>query len=209
MHGPHFAPPGSPWRGWYGATMSDTDTATVDSASRLLEEPGDALLVVDVQRDFLPGGALGVPDGLTLQHFMRAYTRAQNLDPLVNTLTLALGTGLLSVVLGVPLAWATARTDMPLRRTVQALVAVSYITPPYLTALAYIILMGPDAGYFNRVLSWATGSEKGPFNVFSMSGIVLAVASTSTPSVHASPRHTRSPRVATSITAITAASCGL
>lgn len=26
-------------------------------------EPGDALLIVDVQIDFLPGGALGVPDG--------------------------------------------------------------------------------------------------------------------------------------------------
>jgi len=25
--------------------------------------PGDALIVVDLQRDFLPGGALGVPDG--------------------------------------------------------------------------------------------------------------------------------------------------
>lgn len=41
--------------------MSDTDTAV--PVSRLLEEPGDALLVVDVQRDFLPGGALGVPEG--------------------------------------------------------------------------------------------------------------------------------------------------
>jgi nicotinamidase/pyrazinamidase len=41
--------------------MTDTDTA--DPALRLLEEPGDALLVVDVQRDFLPGGALGVPNG--------------------------------------------------------------------------------------------------------------------------------------------------
>ena len=26
-------------------------------------QPGDALVVVDVQRDFLPGGALGVPEG--------------------------------------------------------------------------------------------------------------------------------------------------
>lgn len=26
-------------------------------------QPGDALIVVDVQNDFLPGGALGVPDG--------------------------------------------------------------------------------------------------------------------------------------------------
>ncbi|MGZ5797158.1 MAG: isochorismatase family protein [Caldimonas sp.] len=31
--------------------------------SRPLSRPGDALLVVDVQRDFLPGGALGVPGG--------------------------------------------------------------------------------------------------------------------------------------------------
>ena len=26
-------------------------------------EKGDALLIVDVQRDFLPGGRLGVPEG--------------------------------------------------------------------------------------------------------------------------------------------------
>jgi iron(III) transport system permease protein len=63
--------------------------------------------------------------------------------------------GLLSIALGVPLAWATARSDMPLRKTVHALVALSYITPPYLTALAYIILMGPDAGHFNRLLRWS------------------------------------------------------
>lgn len=31
--------------------------------SRPLRQPGDALLVVDVQRDFLPAGALGVPGG--------------------------------------------------------------------------------------------------------------------------------------------------
>lgn len=41
--------------------MTDANGATL--VARLLEEPGDALLVVDVQRDFLPGGALGVPDG--------------------------------------------------------------------------------------------------------------------------------------------------
>jgi nicotinamidase/pyrazinamidase len=30
---------------------------------KLIPDVGDALLVVDVQNDFLPGGALGVPDG--------------------------------------------------------------------------------------------------------------------------------------------------
>ena len=93
----------------------------------------------------------------------------------VLTLILALGTGLLSVVLGVPLAWAAARSNVPLRRSIHALVALSYITPPYLTALAYIILLGPDAGYFNRALRWLLDLEAGPFNVFSMGGIIFVI----------------------------------
>lgn len=42
--------------------------------------PGDALIVVDVQRDFLPGGALGVPAGdevvPALNRAVRAFERA-------------------------------------------------------------------------------------------------------------------------------------
>ena len=41
--------------------MSELRQRTEDS--KLLETRGDALLVVDVQRDFLPGGALAVPHG--------------------------------------------------------------------------------------------------------------------------------------------------
>jgi iron(III) transport system permease protein len=120
-------------------------------------------------------GALGVPHELTLKFFSRAYLRAQNLDPLINTLVLALGTGVMSILLGVPLAWATARTDMPLRRTIQALIALSYVLPPYLTALAYIILMGPDAGYFNTLIARLLGVERGPFDIFSMGGIIFVI----------------------------------
>ncbi|MGZ8421968.1 MAG: isochorismatase family protein [Nitrospira sp.] len=35
--------------------------------------PGDALLVVDVQRDFLPGGALAVPDGAAVIPVLSNY----------------------------------------------------------------------------------------------------------------------------------------
>jgi iron(III) transport system permease protein len=133
------------------------------------------LLLVGYPLLWLLLGALGLPGEIGLDHFVRSYTRAQNFDPLVNTLVLALGTGLLSIVLGVPLAWATARSDMPLRRLVHALVALSYITPPYLTALAYIILLGPDAGHINRLLRWLFGFEAGPLNVFSMGGIIFVI----------------------------------
>src|SRR5262245_34614874 len=120
-------------------------------------------------------GALGMPQSIGLEHLQRAFTRPQNYAALVNTLQLALGTGLMSVAIGVPLAWATARSDMPLRGLVHALVALSYITPPYLTALAYIILLGPDAGQFNRLLRALFGFQSGPLNIFSMPGVIFVI----------------------------------
>ena len=102
--------------------------------------------------------AFGAPSHFQLGYIAGVFARSQNYGALLNTLILALGAGVFSVVLGVPLAWAAARTNMPFRRSLQALVALSYITPPYLTAIAYIILLGPDAGYFNRMLQAITGA---------------------------------------------------
>ena len=133
------------------------------------------LVIVAYPLLWLVLAALGIPGSLTLEHLARVATRARNFDSLVNTLQLACGTGLLSIALGVPLAWATARSDMPLRGVVHSLVALSYITPPYLTALAYIILMGPDAGHFNRLLRWLLGLHTAPFNIFSMGGVIFVI----------------------------------
>jgi len=120
-------------------------------------------------------GAFGLPQSFGLEHLERAFTRPQNFAALLNTVQLALGAGSMSILIGVPLAWATARTDMPLRRLIHALVALSYITPPYLTALAYIILLGPDAGQFNRLLRALFGFASGPINIFSMPGVIFVI----------------------------------
>jgi iron(III) transport system permease protein len=136
---------------------------------------GLLLLIVGYPLVWLLMSAFGIPRDVQLGYIVGVFTRSQNFAPLVNTLILALGAGLISVGLGVPLAWATARSDLPLRRSIQALVAVAYITPPYLTAIAYIILLGPDAGYFNRALQGLTGATHGPFDIFSMGGVIFVV----------------------------------
>jgi len=43
--------------------MYTTDGLHLDNTAALHLNDGDALLLVDLQRDFLPGGALGVPEG--------------------------------------------------------------------------------------------------------------------------------------------------
>jgi iron(III) transport system permease protein len=130
------------------------------------------LLLVGYPLLWLVLTSFGIPDDLSLSHIIRVFTDPRNLHPVENTLLLAVGCGVGSIFLGVPLAWATARTDMPARRAIQALVAMAYITPPYLTALAYIILLGPQAGYFNRLLRLF---HLGPLDIFSMGGVIAVV----------------------------------
>ncbi len=119
--------------------------------------------------------AFGLPREFGIEYFIRAFTRPQNYAALINTLQLAVGTGAMSILLGVPLAWATARTDMKFRSVVHALVALSYITPPYLTALAYTILFGPDAGKLNRLLRMFIDVSSGPVNIFTMGGVIFVI----------------------------------
>ena len=133
------------------------------------------LLLVGWPLTWLVLGALGAPHTLSATPLLRAVARSDNLEPLLNTLVLGIGTAAVGVVLGVPLAWAIARTDMKLRGVIRALVALAYITPPYLSALAYIILLGPQAGYVNRLLAWLFNTPHGPFDVFSLGGVIFVI----------------------------------
>lgn len=134
------------------------------------------LFLVGYPLAHLVAAAFDVSGSFSLDNVERAFTRSLNYTALLNTLQLASGTAVASVFLGVPLAWATARTNMPCRRLVHALVALSYITPPYLTALAYIFLLGPEAGYFNQTLRAVFGFESGPLNIFSMTGVIFVIS---------------------------------
>ena len=50
-----------------------------------------------------------------------------------------------------PMGWLVARTDMPLRRTVRALVTASFVTPPFLGAIAWELLAAPNSGLLNQL----------------------------------------------------------
>ncbi len=133
------------------------------------------LLFIGYPLCWLVFGALGLPAQFSVKFLVRAFTQPGNVAALANTAVLALGVGLLSVVLGVPVAWATARTDLPLRKVFHGLVGLAYILPPYLTSIAYIILLGPNAGYLNRLIAW-TGVHGSPVNIFSAGGVAFVIA---------------------------------
>jgi iron(III) transport system permease protein len=141
----------------------------------LVVNPLLRLLVVSFQE---PDGA-----GFTLANYVAAYSRARHVEALLNSLLLGVSAALLCLAFGVPLAWALSRTDMPAKGLVWVSILGTFIIPPYLGAVGWILLAGPNAGWLNRAAVAISGAGKGPFNIYSMPGLVLVTACYSFPYV--------------------------
>src|SRR3954466_11073766 len=120
---------------------------------------------------------------LTFANYIEAYGRARHLQALWNTFVFGGGVAVLACLFGVPLAWAVSRTDMPAKTFIRLMVLGAFIIPPYLGAIGWILLAGPNAGWLNKAWIALTGAETGIFNVYSMAGLIVVVAVTSFPYV--------------------------
>ena len=69
--------------------------------------------------------------------------RPRTVGAVVGTLTLAALVGIGTIAIGVPIAWLTARTDVPGRRAWAVLTAVPLAIPSYLVAFAFLGFFGP------------------------------------------------------------------
>ena len=112
----------------------------------------------------------------TLSNYATAYGRARYLEALVNSLLLGSLTSLLAVVFAVPMAWAVSRTDMPGKGFTWAMVMGAFIMPPYLGAVGWILLAGPNSGFINQAWTWLTGLQEPLVNVYSFFGLALVIA---------------------------------
>jgi len=119
----------------------------------------------------------------TLANYVSAYSRVRHLEALGNSLTLGLGAGVLCLAFGLPMAWALSRTDMPGKPVIWISILGTFIIPPYLGAVGWILLAGPNAGWLNRGVAALFGTAGGPFNIYSMPGLILVVACYSFPYV--------------------------
>ena len=106
----------------------------------------------------------------TLANYGEAYGNIRHLQALLNSLELGVGVAVLACLFGVPIAWAISRTDMPAKGFVRLMVFGAFIIPPYLGAIGWILLAGPNSGWLNKVWMALTGAEHGIFNIYSMTG---------------------------------------
>ena len=160
-------------------------TVAVGCVRRLLREKGKTLLFglcLGVFALFLiqPFGTMllrGVQDpqtgNLTLDTYGRMLSDPRFYQALTNTIIIAVGTFTVSVFLAVPMAWAVSRTDMPLRGFVRVMAVLTFATPSFLGAIAWVVLLGPRGGDLNLFIQSVLGLDKTPFNIFSVAGIIF------------------------------------
>ena len=112
----------------------------------------------------------------TLENFQRLFTDPSFLDPLITTAIIATSSAVICCAVAAPMGWLVARTDMPFGRTVRALVTASFVTPPFLGAIAWEILAAPNSGLLNQMYRALTGQDEPLFDIYSLSGVVFVVS---------------------------------
>src|SRR5205814_1065247 len=78
---------------------------------------------------YLVWGSVSSEGAFTLDNFRRAFSSPLYYNALLNTVYLGAGVAALSVLWGLPIAWAVSRTNMPAKGLIRALVGVSYVAP--------------------------------------------------------------------------------
>jgi iron(III) transport system permease protein len=155
---------------------------------------GAAIYLMAVPLTMLAFTALrGPADALPLEpgaEWTLDNIRALFSDPVIytrilpDTFVFVAGTVMLVFCIAFILAWLVERTDLPARETWFSLILFPLLVPTPILAIAWILLMGPNAGWFNLALrALLGGNGPGPIDVFSMPGLIMCQALASAPYV--------------------------
>jgi iron(III) transport system permease protein len=114
----------------------------------------------------------------TLANYRQLIDSPDLLEPFLTTLLLAVGSAAICCAVAAPIGWLVARTDMPLRGVVRALVTASFVTPPFLGAIAWELLAAPNSGLLNKIFRMVTGASQDEylFNIYSLGGLIFVIS---------------------------------
>lgn len=153
--------------------------------SRVLILPGAVVLVAYLTvvplgmlvYGSLRSGAVGDPEATyTLANYTRAYLDPALFRLFLNSIVYAAGTCLISFLIGTYLAWVTERTNTPLRGLIAVMALVPFIIPGILNTISWLLLLSPRIGLINLVVKDALGLSAGPFNVYTLGGMIWVEA---------------------------------
>jgi len=138
-----------------------------------------APLIFMVAASFRPSATFPLERGeWTLANYPAVFQTSNTWAVIRNTVVYSFGTLLLAVPMALGLAFLTERTDVPARSLLYSMMFVPMVTPVFATALGWVLLAGPRAGAINEYIRFLFGieSRNGPFNIYTMQGMIVVTA---------------------------------
>jgi len=116
--------------------------------------------------------------GLTLGNFRAVFSDPTFVEPLLTTFIIAASVSVICCLVAAPMGWMVARTNMPLRHAIGTLVLASFVTPPFLGAIAWELLAAPNSGLLNQLYRAATGAgmDAALFDIYTLAGLIFVIS---------------------------------
>ncbi|MCQ2412018.1 MAG: iron ABC transporter permease [Sphaerochaetaceae bacterium] len=110
---------------------------------------------------------------LTMKHFVKFFSQPYYFRTLTNSFKVALFTCLISLVLGIPLAYFYNMYEIKGRKLLQMLIILSSMSAPFIGAYAWVQLLG-RAGVITKLIKSLTGVTIPP--IYGFNGILLVLS---------------------------------
>jgi iron(III) transport system permease protein len=139
------------------------------------------LVIVPIGWLFISSFQDNETQAFTLRNYIEAFSHRIYLEPIFNSLKLAVSVAVIATIAGTALAWLVSRTDLPGRAILRPLVLAAFVTPSFLGAQGWIFLAAPNSGWINKIWVSIFHTEHGPLNIYSMQGAIFVIALYSIP----------------------------
>lgn len=130
-------------------------------------------LVMLLYGSLATGNYPGEGDGLTLSTYREVLSNPRTLSLLKTSVIYSLGSTAIGMVIGTALAWLVHRTDLPFRGLFITVILFPLVVPTVLGVLAWALLLDSRIGLVNRFLQWLLPISEGPFDVYSLTGMIV------------------------------------
>ena len=112
----------------------------------------------------------------TVDNYASMYGTSSLYSTFFSSVVFSVGSAALAFVIATAMAWLVERTDVRFRNAALPIVIAPLILPGVMLPIAWIFLLDPKAGYINVAIQRITGLDSGPFNIFSMPGMIWVQA---------------------------------
>ena len=118
---------------------------------------------------------------LTFDYFTKFFGRKFYWSTLVNSFKVTVCATLLAAIIGLPMAYVLRSFKIPYSKYVNILIVISYLSPPFIGAYAWIQLLGRN-GFITQLINSLFGIQFG--GIYGFAGIVLVFSLQSFPLIY-------------------------